>query len=61
MKKEEKLTLTVREAATISNIGINRIYELTNDPDCDFVIFVGRKRLIKVDKFKKFIEGASVI
>ena len=51
----EKLTLTIDEAAEYSNIGINKIRELTNNPRCNFVIFVGKRRLIKRKEFEKFI------
>lgn len=51
----EKLTLTIDEAAEYSNIGINKIRELSNNPRCNFVIFVGKRRLIKRKEFEKFI------
>lgn len=51
-----KTTLTIREAAEYSNIGINKIENLINGPNCDFVLYVGRKRLIKRKQFEKFIE-----
>ena len=50
-----KTTLTLEEAAQYSNIGINKLRELSNDPQCDFVIYVGRKRLIKRKEFENFI------
>lgn len=43
----EKLTLTIEETAAYSNVGINRIRELTNQIGCPFVINVGNKKLIK--------------
>lgn len=43
----EKLNLTINEAAEYSNIGINRLAEMVNDPMCPFVLHVGRKKLIK--------------
>lgn len=53
----EKITLTVEEAAQYSNIGINKIYELTNNPMCSFVLHVGnKKRLIKRREFEKYLE-----
>ena len=59
MKKQvpiwEKVTLTLEEAAEYSNIGINKIRELSNNPRCNFVIFVGKKRLIKRKEFEKYI------
>ena len=51
----EKVTLTIEEAAEYSNIGINKIREITNNPRCTFVLYVGRKRLIKRKEFEKFI------
>lgn len=51
-----KTTLTIREAAEYSNIGINKIENLINGPNCDFVLYVGKKRLIKRKQFEQFIE-----
>lgn len=31
----EKLTLTLEEAAAYSNIGVNKLREITNEADCD--------------------------
>ena len=39
----------------ISNIGINKIDELAKKPNCPFVIYIGRKKLIKRKEFEKFI------
>lgn len=43
----EKSNLTLEEAAAYSGIGINKLRELTNNQSCDFVLWVGSKRLIK--------------
>jgi excisionase family DNA binding protein len=53
----EKMTLTIEEAAAYSNIGINKLGELTKEPKCNFVVFVGNKRLIKRKEFEKYIEN----
>jgi len=51
MKKEvpiwEKTCLSIEEAAALVNIGENKLYELTNDENCPYVLWVGKKRLIK--------------
>ncbi|MBE7054389.1 MAG: helix-turn-helix domain-containing protein [Ruminococcaceae bacterium] len=52
----EKVLLTVEEAACYSNIGINKISELLNNPLCEFVLHVGKKRLVKRKEFEKYIE-----
>ena len=43
----EKSNLTLEEAAAYSGIGINKLREITNERGCNFVLFVGTKRLIK--------------
>ena len=42
-----KMTLTAREAAEYSNIGINKIDSMLRTPNCPFVLFVGTKKLVK--------------
>ena len=48
-----KLNLTKQEAATYSNIGINRIEELLKQPNCNFVLYVGNKKLVKRKEFEQ--------
>lgn len=48
-----KLTLTIKEAAEYSNIGINKIDTLLKQPNCPFVLFVGTRKL--VNRYKKFL------
>ena len=52
----EKANLTLEEAATYSGIGIHKIRMLSEKAECDFVLWVGNKRLIKRQKFAEFIE-----
>ena len=51
----EKMNLTVEEAAEYRNIGINKINELAKNPMCPFVLYIGKKKLIKRKEFEKFI------
>lgn len=39
----EKVALTVKEAASYSNIEINRIDTMLRMPNCPFALFVGTK------------------
>ena len=55
----KKQNLTIKEAAEYFNVGANKLYELTNDEDCRFVLYVGNKRLIKREKFEAFINADS--
>ncbi len=52
----EKLNLTVEEAAAYSGIGINKLKEITNSDKCEFVLWIGTKRLIKRRLFDRYIE-----
>ena len=57
----EKLALTIREAAEYSNIGINKIDEMLRRPNCPFVLFVGKKKLVKRKEFEEFISSRLTI
>ena len=56
-----KMTLTVREAAQYSNIGINKIDSMLRSPNCPFVLYVGTKKLVKRKEFEQFISRKLVI
>ena len=51
----KKLLLTKEEAAAYSHVGINKLEELMKVPNCSFVLYVGKKKLIKRLEFEKFI------
>ena len=51
-----KWTLSIDEAVAYSNIGECKLRELLNDNNCPFVLFIGRKMLIKRIKFEEFLE-----
>ena len=56
-----KLTLTIKEAAEYSNIGINKIDSLLRSPNCSFVLFVGTRKLVKRREFEEYISKKLVI
>ena len=62
---ERKLALTIKEAAEYSNIGINRIERMLQEPNCPFALFVGNsgkpKRLVKRKAFEEYINEKIVI
>lgn len=57
----QKLNITVEEAATYSNIGINKIREIMKEKDCDFVLKIGCKNLIRRNRFEKYIHSHDVL
>ena len=56
-----KVTLSIREAAAYSGVGINKIDSLLKQPRCPFVLFVGTKKLVKRKEFEQFISQSLII
>lgn len=54
----EKVTLTLDEATAFSGLGRDKLIDLADNPDCDFVLWIGRKRLYKRKKLEEFLEKA---
>ena len=51
-----KQNLTLEEASKYSQIGIDKLRTITDDEDCNFVLWIGnRKRLIKRKLFDQYI------
>ena len=70
MNKEEKRTivpvwerrlLTLEEAAAYSGIGTRTLKTISDDPSCEFVLWIGRKRMFKRTKLDRFIDEAYSI
>ena len=57
----QKVTLTIKEAAMYSNIGINKIDSLLRTPNCPFVLYVGTKKLVKRKEFEQFLSQKLII
>jgi len=53
----EKSNLTLEEAAAYTGIGINKLREISNDRHCDFVLWVGSKRLLKRRLLDRYLEN----
>ena len=51
----EKITITLEEAAAYTGIGREALRELTLDPNCPFVLWIGRRRVLKRKAFEKYI------
>ena len=56
-----KMTLTTKEAAEYSNIGINKIDSVLRTSNCPFVLFVGTKKPVKQKEFEQYISQKLVI
>ena len=56
-----KITLRNEEASELSNIGINRIDAILRKPNCPFVLFMGKKKLVKRKEFEELISKSLSI
>ena len=50
-----KSNLTLTEAAKYFNVGMDKLRKITNDEDCNFVLWVGNKRLIKRELMDEYL------
>ena len=53
--QDKVVALTIKEAAEYSNIGINKLESLLRSPRCPFILYVGKKKLVKRKEFEKYI------
>lgn len=54
---KDKLNLTIEEAAAYSNIGINKLRSMADEPSCPFVLYIGKRKVIKRKKFEWYLEN----
>lgn len=55
---KDKLNLTIQEAAAYSNIGVNKLRSMADEPSCPFVLYIGKRRVIKRKEFERYLEKA---
>lgn len=54
----ERITISLEEAAAYSGIGVRKLRDMTDKPECNYVIWVGNRRMIKRKKFDEYLESA---
>ena len=57
----EKSNLTLEEAAAYSGVGINKLRTLSDGEQCQFILWVGSKRLIKRRRLDEYLDKAYSI
>lgn len=57
----KKVTISIKEAAAYSGIGINKIEAMLKEPDCPFVLYVGTKKLVKRKAFEDYLQSKIAI
>lgn len=58
---KDKPFMTLTEAATYTGVGQHKLAELSDDPNCEFVFWVGKKRMFKREKLVEYLSGAYSI
>lgn len=58
---EQRVMLTLEEAASYTGIGINKLREISNREDCNFVLWNGTRRLLKREKLVAYLNNAYSI
>ena len=56
-----RYALTISEAAQVFGIGRNQILDMIKRPDCNYVMYIGRKALIKREVFERYLETATYL
>lgn len=54
----ERTTLTLMEAVQYTGIGRDKLREISDREDCDFVLWLGNKRFLKREKLDEYIVKA---
>lgn len=54
----ERTTLTLMEAVQYTGIGRDKLREISDREDSDFVLWVGNKRFLKREKLEEYIVKA---
>lgn len=57
----QKITLTLDEAASYTGIGVNKLREISNSENCDFVLWNGSRRLLKREKLESYLNSSYSI
>ncbi len=58
---EKKALLTLEQAAAYTGIGINKLRDMSNGEDCDFILYNGNRRMFKREKLVEYLNAAYSI
>ena len=54
----ERIAISLEETAAYSGIGVRKLRDMTDKPECNYVIWVGNRIMIKRKKFDEYLESA---
>lgn len=52
----ERTLLTLDEAAAYTGVGTKKLRTLSDEPLCDFVLWIGKHRMFKRKKLEEYLE-----
>lgn len=52
----ERATLSLEEASAYTGIGINKLRRMSDEKNCDYLLWVGNRRMLKRRKLEEFLE-----
>jgi excisionase family DNA binding protein len=58
---KDKPFMTLPEAAKYTGVGQHKLSELSDNPNCDFIFWIGRKRMFKREKLVDYLSKAYSI
>ena len=58
---EKKALLTLEQAAAYTGIGINKLRDMSNYDDCEFILYNGNRRMFKREKLVEYLNAAYSI
>ena len=53
----ERITISLEEAAAYSGIGVRKLRDMTDKPECNYVIWVGNRRMINLSADHSMLQG----
>ena len=53
----EKALLTLKEANAYTGVGIHTLQKISSYEDCNFILWIGNKRLFKREKLVRYLEN----
>ena len=56
---DKKVLLSLKEAAEYSGLGMNTLRHRSDKKDCDFVFWIGIKRMFKREKLRDFLVNTT--
>ena len=61
LKLCEKCLLTLEEAVIYTGLGKQKLRDISNAENCEFVLWNGTKRMFKREKLKRYLENVFSI